>query len=165
MGRSSREGREARRLRELEAAKAPEKPIPQAPRFKRLRAYRSGIVKAIPLGVFLPMMIFFGSVGPDDYAKNYAAWARKFGLSDWADWLNQHLNGPRVFWGTIFICLTYLVIAFAIPWLIRRTKTDTAAVVIPIVVAAIVLLAVLGLYSFNEPVERHVTAAQRASLN
>lgn len=49
------------------------KPIP-GPRQKNwAREWRSAIYRAIPLGVLLLMSIFFGSVGPDDFSRNYAA--------------------------------------------------------------------------------------------
>jgi hypothetical protein len=80
MGRSSRQRAEARKLRELEAAKgAATKPASRCFR-DRIREYRSTILRAIPLGVLLPMIIFFGSVGPDNFSKNYGAW-RELGAS------------------------------------------------------------------------------------
>jgi hypothetical protein len=129
-----------------------------------MRVYRWTILRTLPLGVFLPMTIFFGSVGPDDFAKNYAAWARKWGLTDWADWLSQYATGPRVFWTVALISLVYLAIAFAIPYLIKRAKKNTAIVAVPISVAVIVAVAVFGQYEISIPSERHITELQRSRL-
>ena len=102
-----------------------------------------------PLGIILPMTIFFGSVGPDDFAKNYAAWARKWGLTDWADWLSLYATGPHVFWGVILVSFIYLVLAFGLPFLIENTKRTTAAVVVPITVAIIIAIAVYGQHEIS----------------
>ena len=88
------------------------------------------------------MSIFFGSVGPDDFSKNYANWARKFGLTEWADWLSLYATAPRVFWSAILISFVYLMIAFIIPMLVKQTKRDVAVVAVPIVVALVVAVAV-----------------------
>ena len=49
------------------------------------------------IGSGAPMIFFLGSVGPDDFARNYAGWARKWGLTDWAEWLAQYATGPKSF--------------------------------------------------------------------
>jgi hypothetical protein len=90
------------------------------------------------------MSVFFGSVGPDDFARNYANWAKKWGLDGWVDWLGQHATGPRVFWSAIFVTVIYVAIAFGLPSLIKHTKKNTATVVVPISVAFIVIGAVYG---------------------
>jgi hypothetical protein len=108
--------------------------------------------------------IFFGSVGPDDFAKNYAAWARKFGLSDWANWLNQHASGPRIFWSVVLVTILYLIIAFGLPFLITRATRNVAAVAVPVCVALILVIAGYGQYTMSFPVERHVSPAQAAKL-
>src|ERR1700676_1113178 len=109
-----------------------------------MREHRWTILRALPLGVFLPMSVFFGSVGPDDFARNYANWAKKWGLDGWVDWLGQHATGPRVFWSAIFVTVIYVAIAFGLPSLIKHTKKNTATVVVPISVAFIVIGAVYG---------------------
>jgi hypothetical protein len=151
-------------MRELGAAKAAEqKAAPPKP--SRLREYRSAIFRVLPLGVFLPMMIFFGSVGPDDYSRNYAGWARRFGLSDWADWINQYATGPRVFSSIVLISVIYLAIAFGLPAIIKHTKQNTAMVVVPVAVTLILLVAGYGAYHVGFDVaERHVTQFQKAKL-
>jgi hypothetical protein len=130
-----------------------------------IREFKWTIIKSLPLGVILPMSIFFGSVGPDDYAKNYAAWARKFGLADQAEWLSLHINGPRVFWAAFLVSLIYLAIAFVIPALIRRAKTDRAAIIVPMLVAAVVVVALYGQYEvLSANSDRHLNEYQRAKL-
>jgi hypothetical protein len=108
------------------------------------------VLRALPLGVFLPMSLFFGSVGPDDFAKNYGNWARKWGLTDWADWLAEHATGPRVFWSVMLISAVYLAIAFGLPFLIKHTKRSVATVVVPLCVALIVVVAAVGQYAISD---------------
>jgi hypothetical protein len=126
--------------------------------------WRWAILKALPLGVLLPMTLFFGSVGPDDFAKNYAAWARKWGLTDWADWLGTYATGPRVFWVTTLLSVIYLVVVFGLPALIKRTPSNIAAFAVPIIVAILMLLGTYGLYLSTTPGERHITEDQRVQL-
>lgn len=175
MGNSSRRRAEARRLRELEAAKgaAALPPPTKWQRFtNRINEWKWTILRALPLGVLLPVTIFFGSVGPDDFAKNYAGWARKFGLINSADWLARHATGPRVFWTTVLVSVVYLAIAFGLPFLIRHTRKNTAVVVVPISVAFIVVGAVSGLYIIQDALEarigrlepRTITAEQRDQI-
>ena len=130
----------------------------------RMYERRWAILKALPLGLLLPMMLFFGSVGPDDFAKNYAAWARKWGLTDWADWLGAYATGPRVFWAAVLLSVIYLVIVFGLPALIKRAPSNIAAFVVPIIVTILVFVGAYVLYSFSIPGERHVTDLQRAKL-
>lgn len=132
----------------------------------RIRKNRSAVFKVLPLGVILPMSIFFGSVGPDDFAKNYAAWAVKFGLVDWANWLSQYATAPRVFWTVILFSVVYVAIVFGIPFLIDNTKTSTAVVAVPIGVALIVMIAVGGQYfiGLQQTAARSMTQAEFAKL-
>jgi hypothetical protein len=91
-------------------------------------------------------MFFLGSVGPDDFAKNYAGWAKKFGLADWADWLGVYATGPRVFWATVVVSFIYLMVAFGIPLIIQRSSSNMAAVSVPIIVLLLLLIAGYGQY-------------------
>jgi hypothetical protein len=125
-----------------------------------MREYRWTILKTLPLGVFLPMSIFFGSVGPDDFVRNYVAWARKWGLTDIAAWFDRYATGPRIFWSVIVITALYLFIAFALPFLIQHTRKKTAAVIVPVAVAVTILVAAYGQYALSFPAERHLTAEQ-----
>ncbi len=131
---------------------------------KKVKEYRVAILKALPLGVFLPMALFLGSVGPDDFSRNYAAWARTFGLTDLAEYLGIYATGSRVFWGTILISFVYVAIAFVIPALMKSLQRDRAVVAVPISVALIVAVAVYGQYAISYPAERHISEHQRAKL-
>jgi hypothetical protein len=157
--------REKRRAAQRAAAASPTagQPVPPAQK-SFMREYRWDILKALPLGVLLPMTFFFGSVGPDDFARNYAGWARKWGLTAWADWLSLYATGPRVFWGTVLISSIYLATAFVLPYLIRHTSKNAATVAVPSIVAAIVIVAGYGQYEIGLLGERHVTEYQRAKL-
>jgi hypothetical protein len=110
------------------------------------------------------MMFFLGSVGPDDFSKNYAAWAKRFGLADWADWLSIYATGPRVFWVAAIISIIYFIIAFGIPFIIKRASSNISAILVPIIVVAILCIAVLGQSKFDLLGERHVSEYQRSKL-
>ena len=117
---------------------------------RRLRKHASTVIRVVPLGVVLPMIFFLGSVGPDDFARNYAGWARKWGLTDWAEWLAQYATGPRVFWTVVLFSGVYLAIVFGLPALIERTKKNVAAVIVPVSVTAILII-VLYAWSLITP--------------
>jgi hypothetical protein len=110
------------------------------------------------------MSFFFGSVGPDDFARNYAGWARAWGLTAWADWLAQYATGPRVFWSVVFISLVYLVLAFALPSLVRRLKKSTAIVFVPIAVSCLVVGVLYGQYRIEAIDRWSITPQQKADL-
>ncbi len=160
--------RRVERERKLEMRQQPPLPLPISKRQRIadfFREFKWIIVKSLPLGVILPITIFFGSVGPDDFAKNYAGWARKFGLANQADWLSLHATGPRVFWGVVLVSIVYLLIAFIIPSLIRRAQKDRAAIAVPMLVGLIVVVALYGqnqlLFASSD---RHLNEYQRAKL-
>jgi hypothetical protein len=129
-----------------------------------MREYRWTILRAIPLGFFLPMSFFLGSVGPDDVARNYASWARKLGLTDWADWFAQFATGSRVFWSVLLISLVYLAIAFGLPFLIKHTKRDTAAVAVPVSVALILIVTLYGWHSIGAVSQWYISPKQENNL-
>ena len=158
MGNSSRRRAEARRLRELEAAKGAAA-LPPPTKWQRF-TNRINEWKWTILGhfrwEFCFQLRFSLDSSPDDFAKNYAGWARKFGLIDSADWLARHATGPRVFWTTVLVSVIYLAIAFGLPFLIRHTRKNTAVVVVPITVAFIVVGAVSGLYIIQDALEARI---------
>ena len=143
----------------------PPTPPPAPPNFwGQMWEYRWGILRTLPLGVLLPMTFFFGSVGPDDFSKNYANWARTWGLTDWADWLSIYATGPRVFWGCALVSFAYLAIAFGLPALIKRSSKDLASVIVPFVVAFLVIVTVFGMNRLASSGERHVSEYQRLKI-
>jgi hypothetical protein len=155
----------ANRNRQRRRQQQPPAPVPHQPDFwGRLREYRWTILRVLPLGVLLPVTLFLGSVGPDDFAKNYASWARTWGLTDWAEWLSLYATGPRVFWGAALVSSVYIAIAFIVPFLIRRASKDSAVVAVPMIVSIIVIVAVFGQYEMAISGERHVSEYQRAKL-
>jgi hypothetical protein len=129
-----------------------------------LREFKWTLLKSLPLGVILPMSFFLGSVGPDDFSKNYAAWANRWGLTNWADWLSVYATGPRVFWGIVLISFLYLATAFWLPALIKRASRDFASVAVPFAVAFIVVVTIFGSYALSSSGERHVSEYQRIKI-
>jgi len=133
---------------------------------RRLRKHASTVIRVVPLGVVLPMIFFLGSVGPDDFARNYAGWARKWGLTDWAEWLAQYATGPRVFWTVVLFSGVYLAIVFGLPALIERTKKNVAAVIVPVSVTAIliIILYAWSLITPRSPPQWNITPEQDDEL-
>jgi hypothetical protein len=62
-----------------------------------------GWIKALPLGLGVPIMIGASSVKPEDAASNLAAWAKWVGIHDVPTWLNTPGIDGRVITGTILI--------------------------------------------------------------
>jgi len=86
------------------------------------------------------MVLFFGSVGPDDFRRNYASWATTFGLRKSADWLAEYATGPAVLSTILLFCSLYVFTVWVLPALIHRLKRRTASVVIPLLVAFVFLV-------------------------
>ncbi|MBO0739726.1 MAG: hypothetical protein J2P48_24835, partial [Alphaproteobacteria bacterium] len=47
------------------------------------------LLKALPLGVCLPLVIAAASVGPDDAVSNISKWTQWFGFRNPPDWLTS----------------------------------------------------------------------------
>lgn len=131
LARQERQRLERERQREMRRQTSLPLPIPRRQLVADFfREFKWTIIKSLPLGVVLPMSVFFGSVGPDDFSKNYAGWARKFGLTEWADWLGLYATAPRVFWSAVLISFVYLMIAFIIPAIVKQTKREVAVIAV-----------------------------------
>lgn len=129
------------------------------------REFRWTIIKSLPLGILLPMSLFFGSVGPDDFAKNYAGWARRFGLVEQAEWLSLYATGPLVLWSAIGVSVVYLIVAFIIPHLIRTDQNGRAAIAVPTLVGIIIAAALYGQYELIfAGSDRHLSENQRSNI-
>ncbi|MFZ2081242.1 MAG: hypothetical protein WAV38_32265 [Xanthobacteraceae bacterium] len=137
------------------------------PRYKWVRTlekYRSTIIRTLPLGVLLPTAFFFGAIGPDDVARNYANWARTFGLRDWADWLAQYANGPRVFWAVVSVSLIYLAVSFGMPAIVKKARKSAAAVYVPICTTALIIGAVYAWYAVTLIGEWYISPTEESDL-
>ena len=74
LARQERHRLERERKAELRRQESLPLPISRRQRFADfMREFKWTIIKSLPLGIVLPMSIFLGSVGPDDFSKNYAA--------------------------------------------------------------------------------------------
>jgi hypothetical protein len=78
-------------------------------------------IKALPLGLGVPVMIGASSVKPEDAASNLAAWAQWVGIHDVPTWLNTPGIDGKVIPGTILISAIYTFGVWGVP-LIRRSN-------------------------------------------
>ncbi len=83
-------------------------------------------VKALPLGVGLPLMIGAASVKPDDAASNIAAWLHLLGIEHVPAWLSAPGIDNRIIAGSLSVGVIYAFLIWGIPAL-RRTEPKTIA--------------------------------------
>jgi hypothetical protein len=124
----------------------------------------SKILKALPLGIGVPMIAVAASNGPDDVGRNLAKWPAALGWNEAAHWVAEYLTGPKVFWGTIIFCAVYVLVVWGLPALLRHTKTATAAITIPIIVAFIFIGSLFAGYHLAQPNVWHFTDDQKKIL-
>jgi len=148
------------------------KPKPTRPRslWRRLGLFfkrqKLNLIGALPLGLFLPMIVLMASLGPDDVSKNMAKWPSALGWYKFAAWLELYATGPRVLWGSLILCFIYGAVVWGLPALIYRTKKQTAVILVP--VAALLIIGFVAVGGFvigqQDPPDWHITAAQSQKL-
>jgi hypothetical protein len=85
-------------------------------------------IKALPLGVGVPVVIGAASIGPEEAASNLSKWAHKLGLHDLPTWLLDKGADRYAIIGALIFAIVYLTIAFIAPRIIRhRRLRDTPA--------------------------------------
>jgi hypothetical protein len=89
-----------------------------------------GWIKALPLGLGVPILIGMSSVKPEDAASNLAAWAQWAGIHDVPTWLNNPGIDRKVIAGTILIGAIYAFGVWGVP-LIRKSRVFVPANVTP----------------------------------
>lgn len=73
------------------------------------------IIKALPLGITLPVVLAAGTVAPDDVASNYAKWAHSIGIERVPAWLAEKAADQRALvWG-ISLAFLYAFLVWGIP--------------------------------------------------
>jgi hypothetical protein len=95
----------------------------------RLRSRRLlALLKALPLGLALPLVIAAASIGPEDAASNLAKWVRWLGFSDIPRWLSDKAADHRIIVAAIVFGIAYAIVVWGIPFLIRRTSQSSITV-------------------------------------
>lgn len=79
------------------------------------------ILKAIPLGLGVPIVIGAASIKPEDAASNLAAWAQWVGIHNVPTWLNTPGIDEKVIAGTILVATIYTFGIWGVP-LIRGSN-------------------------------------------
>jgi hypothetical protein len=91
-----------------------------------MRIFRQ-ILKALPLGLGVPIVIGAASVKPEDAASNLSGWLRIMGIRNVPDWLVSPSIDRRVIIATIIIAVIYSSFVWGIPYLRKhRIKKDSA---------------------------------------
>jgi hypothetical protein len=85
------------------------------------------ILKALPLGLGVPIVIGAASVKPEDAASNLSGWLRIMGIRNVPDWLASPSIDRRVIIATIIIAVIYSSIVWGIPYL-RKHRIKKASV-------------------------------------
>jgi hypothetical protein len=78
------------------------------------------LLKALPLGVIVPMLIGTASVSPEDAASNISKWADKFGIHDLPLWLTAAAGNRHVVYAGMAAAPLYAFIVWGIPALKRH---------------------------------------------
>jgi hypothetical protein len=73
------------------------------------------LLKALPLGVAVPILIGSASVSPEDAASNISKWADKVGIHDLPSWLTAAAANRQVFYAGIAAALMYASVVWGIP--------------------------------------------------
>jgi hypothetical protein len=81
-------------------------------------------VKAIPLGVALPVAIMVASVKPEDAASNVSAWVQFVGFEHVPSWLNAPGIDTKVFWGAVVAAGIYALVAWGPPIIKPKKSKD-----------------------------------------
>jgi hypothetical protein len=76
-------------------------------------------IKALPLGLGLPLVIGAASVKPEDAASNVAAWLHATGIEHVPGWLNGPNVDSRVILGSLSLGMIYAFLIWGVP-AIRR---------------------------------------------
>jgi hypothetical protein len=84
------------------------------------------ILKALPLGLGVPIVIGAASVKPEDAASNLSGWLRIMGIRNVPDWLASPSIDRRVIIATIIIAIIYSSIVWGIPYL-RKHRIKKAS--------------------------------------
>jgi hypothetical protein len=85
------------------------------------------ILKALPLGLGVPIVIGAASVRPEDAASNLSGWLRIMGIRNVPEWLASPSIDRRVIIATIIIAVIYSSIVWGIPYLRKHRITKAAA--------------------------------------
>jgi hypothetical protein len=82
-------------------------------------------IKAIPLGLGVPVVIGAATVKPEDAASNIAAWAHWLGIHDVPQWMTNPTIDGKVIAGTAMVGAVYAFLIWGVPFL-RKKATEEA---------------------------------------
>src|SRR5260370_4763805 len=73
------------------------------------------ILKALPLGVAVPMLVGAASVRHEDAVSNLLKWVHRIGIHDLPDWLTYASTDRRVIYASLFAAFVYAVVMWGRP--------------------------------------------------
>jgi hypothetical protein len=128
----------------------------------RFRSYLWTIVKLLPLGVMLPLVILGASIGPEEAASNLAKWARWLGFTNLPEWINQKAADNNIIIAAALLALVYLIVVFVVP---RITTIFMRRGVSSLILTIFFFIGgITWYYIGNISVDRHISATQRAEI-
>jgi hypothetical protein len=81
------------------------------------------LVKALPLGLLLPLVVGAASVKPDDAVSNFSAWATRFGITHVPDWVSSPAADNRIIFGAFGVAAIYAFLIWTVP-IIREHRSN-----------------------------------------
>ncbi|MGA2995166.1 hypothetical protein [Bradyrhizobium sp.] len=84
------------------------------------------IVKILPFGLLLPLVIGAASVKPDDAISNIGAWAHTLGFESLSRWLANPASDNRVIVASMALSVLYSFVIFTLPALKEHRKNPTS---------------------------------------
>jgi hypothetical protein len=80
-------------------------------------------IKALPLGLLLPLVIGAASVKPDDAISNIADWAHRLGFSRVPAWVSNPAADNRIILGSFGIAVVYAFLIWTVP-VIKESRAN-----------------------------------------
>lgn len=117
----------------------------------KIRPFFGNILRALPLGLGVPVLAVMATSRAGDVGKNLASWATALGWNNFAEWVTVHITGARLIWGIVIFLIVYVVIVWGLPTFIRRAEQNRVAVVVPLVTVALIALVIIALLIVQTP--------------
>ena len=89
------------------------------------------LLKVLPLGLILPVVLTASAVGPDDVASNISKWAAKIGIQNLPTWVTATAFDRRAQIISTAICALYAFLVWGVPHLRRKRHDEHEAISIP----------------------------------
>ncbi len=82
------------------------------------------LLKALPLGIALPVVLFAASVGPEDAQSNISKWLAKFGAHNLPTWIIDPAVDHRAIYGCLILAALYALLVWIVIPHALKLRTD-----------------------------------------